>query len=419
MLRIENVNFFRVLSPRDPHSHKEGLDTEGTSAEQGQAGNAEAGRQEGRLEKIPSPHSKRVRHTVSLAAFKSVAITPFSFPFNNALRVREALKLQTLPYAAAGEMQLFPSILKKTPRTCSGVALYIPSGELENCPMPPSQVENKIWPAPLPLASKVGGEGVTFWLDEENVCSMLWRDGIPAFYRWRSRAAATLETERAWYESYCKSKGEEVGEVFVLDAAIPSELADLPNIAKESMTLYPWIGGVNMSRSALDSAVVLERTVHVLSKVAIWFLVMGLFVLTGNGLRYSEARRNINELRGRSVELYRSVFEPARTGPVTDPLSLARFSVQQLRGGSSDTRSISEMFLDLGDIFEQNPDMNITLDVVRYNTDGADFTGIAPNVEAVQEFRRALAERAGSTRIGNLNTVPGGAGYRFDLSVRW
>ena len=372
------------------------------------------------LEKIPSPSSKRVRNAVSLASFKSVAITPFSFPFNNVLRVREALKLQTLPYAAAGEMEFFPSVLEKTSRSCSGVALFIPSCELENPPMPQPRIENIVWPAPLALVSKVGGEGVTFWLDEENICSMLWRASVPVFYRWKPRSGeGAVEKELAWYDLYCRSKGEEAGEIFVLDATAPSELAKVPAIVVESVALCPWIGEVNISRRAIDSAVVLERMVHSLSKAASWVLIMGLMVLAGNGLRYYEARKNVDALRLRTMELYRSVFEPSRTGSIPDPLGLARSTVQQLRGGSSEGHSISEMFSSLGAIFEQNPNMDITLDVARYNADGVDYTGSAPDMETVQVFRRAWVEKAGSVQLGNLNTLPGGTSYRFNLSVKW
>ena len=391
MLRIENVSFFRAFG---------GLDKN--------------------VEKILFPSSKRVKYAVLLAAFKSVAITPFSFPFNNVLRVREALKLQTLPYAAAGEMELFPSVLEKTSRSCNGVALFIPSSELENFSMPPLRIENRVWPAPLILVSKVGGEGVTFWMDEENICSILWRSSTPVFYRWKPRVGeGTLEKELAWYELYCRSRGEEAGEVFVLDATVPPELAEVPDIAMKSVALCPWIGDVNISRSALDSAVVLERMVRSLSKAASWILIMGLLVLAGNGLRYYEARQNIDALRRRTVELYRSVFEPSRTGAISDPLGLARSTVQQLRGGSSEGHSISDMFADLGAIFEQNLSMDVTLDVARYNSDGVDYTGSAPDMETIQEFRRAWVEKAGSVQLGNLNTIPGGTGYRFNLSVKW
>jgi len=391
MLRIENVSFYRVFGASDDK----------------------------KLGKISSASSKRVKYNISLAAFKSVAIMPFAFPFNNISRAREALKLQTLPYATAGKMELFPVVIKKTPRSCSGVALHLPASELENFPTPSPQAENVVWPAPLPLAAKVGGEGITFWVDEDNICSMLWRDGVPAFYRWKSRADTTIEAEYAWYERYCKSKGEEFGDVFTLDATNPSQMAEFQDIAKESMALFPWIGGVNMSRRALDSAVVLERTVNSLSKVACWFLIIGLLFLTGNALRLYEARRNTNQLRTRTVELYRSVFEPNRVGSIPDPIGLARFHVHNARGDFSEGRSITEMFYDLGEIFEQNPDMGITVDVARYDSNGVIYTGTAPDMETVHRFRGAWAERVYSANIGNLSIVPGGSGYRFDLSVRW
>jgi hypothetical protein len=406
---------------------------------------------------------KRVKHTVTLAPLKSVAIFPFSFPFSNILRIREALKLQVLPYASAGEMELFPSLLNKTARSSSGVAWFVPSVELGLRPsvelglrpsaelgLRPSEstaastpIENRVWPAPLPLVSQVEGEGVTLWLDEENICSMLWRGGVPVLYRWKARKGGTQtpgprtqgartqadeESELAWYEAYCASKGEEVGASFALDvtkesatqgaATRGSNNPGLPEIVKKSLTLYPWIGEVNLSRSALDSALGLERTVNSLSRVASWLLVMGLFVLGGNALRYYETQRSVNALRDRSSELYRSTFDPSRTGRIPDPLNLALARVAELRGGSSEGRLINEMFTDLGAIFEQYPSIDVTLDFARYNLEGVDYTGSAPNMEAAQDFWRAWLERASTAQLGNVQNAPG-VGYRFDLSVKW
>jgi hypothetical protein len=367
---------------------------------------------------------KRVRHTVSVTPLKSVAIAPFSFPFNNILRVREALKLQVLPYAAAGGMELFPSLLEKTPRGSSGVAWFVPSRELENVTPPMAQVENRVWPAPLPLVSKVKGEGVTFWLDEDNICSMLWRAGVPVLYRWKPREhvaegqlSFTLESERSWYEAYCKSKGEETGEIFALDATQPSALTEFSVIVRASLELCPWIGDVNLSRSAFDNALVLERAVRSLSRVASWFLVIGLLALAGNGLRYYEAQGSIDELRNRSSELYRSTFDPSRTGRISDPLGLALSKVAELRGGATEGRLLNEVFADLGTILEQNPSMDVTLDSVRYNLEGIDYTGSTPDMETAQEFRRAWVEQANAGPL-NLQNAPG-VGYRFDLSVKW
>ena len=370
---------------------------------------------------FPSQSPRRVKYAVSLIPLKSAAITPFSFPFGNVLRVRDALKLQSLPYAAAGEMELFPSILKKTPRSSEGIAWFVSSKELEDVASllarVPSRGEARVWPAPLPLAAAVEGEGVVFWMDEENICSMLWRGGVPVLYRWKSRKRADLDSERAWYTAYCESKGEEgTGQEFVLDASQSS--ARLLEVVRKSLTLYPWICDVNLARSALDNVLVLERAVRALSRAASWVLAVGLLVFLGNGLRYYEARRGADELRDLSSDLYRSVFDPARAGRIPDPLGLALSKLAELQGGTSEGRSIDEVFSNLGSIFEQNPSMDVTLDLVRYNQEGVDYTGSAPDMETAQDFRKAWAERAGTVLLQNMQNISG-ASYRFDLSVKW
>jgi hypothetical protein len=375
-------------------------------------------------EKIPSPSApKRVKHVVLMTPLKSAAVSPFSFPFSNVLRIREALKLQTLPYAAAGGMDLFPSIANKTPRSSSGVAWFVPSGELEavtslSGSLETGRAELSVWPAPLPLVSKVRGEGAVFWLDESSVSSMLWRDGLPVLYRWKARARTTLDAELEWFRSYCKSREEELGEFFVLNAEEPSELAALPEIIKESLALCPWLGEVNLSQRALDSAVVVERAVQSLSRAAFWILLMGVLVLGGNGLRYYEARRSIDGIRDQSSEIYRSVFDPARTGRIPDPLGLARSKIEELKGGASEGHPLSEVFAELGSIFEQNPSMDVTLDAIRYNVDGVAYSGSAQDREMIQEFWSAWVERGDNVPYPSVNPAPG-VGYRFDMNVRW
>ncbi|MDR3265023.1 MAG: hypothetical protein LBT15_03330, partial [Synergistaceae bacterium] len=259
----------------------------------------------------------------------------------------------------------------------------------------------------------------TIWLDESGICSMLWRGGVPVFYRWKSAERATPEAERAWIEAFCKSRSEEVGEFFAMDATRPSELALLPEIIKESLALYPWLEEVNLSRGALDSALVLERVVRMGTRVAAWLLAFGLLAATGNGLRWYEARQNIDALRGRSVALYREAFDPSATGPISDPLGRARGKMAELTGGSpAEGRLIGDVFSDLGAIFEKNPSMDVTLDSVRYNPDGVEYTGSAPDTGTIQSFRQACAETASSAQIMNMQNAPG-IGYRFDLNVRW
>jgi hypothetical protein len=354
---------------------------------------------------------------VSVTPLRSIAISPFSFPFNNLLRVREALKLQTLPYATTGGMELFPSLVEKTPRSSSGVAWFVPSADLENAIIPDPQIDNMVWPAPLPLVARVAGEGVTLWLDEENICSMLWHGGVPVIYRWKPRERATVESERAWYEAYCKSKEEELGDIFALDATKPYELSRFMEILKESLELCPWIADVNLSKNAINNAMVLERAVRSLSRAVSWALIAGLFVLAGNGLRYYIARQNIDALLEQSSNLYRSVFDPSRAGKIPNPLDLARARMSEIKSGTEE-RSIIGVFSDLGNILEQNPSMDVTLDLVRYNLEGVDYTGSAPDMETAQDFRRAWADISGTAQLQNIQNVSG-VGYRFDLSVKW
>jgi hypothetical protein len=374
------------------------------------------------LEKISRDQPKRVKNAVLLTPLKSVAVSPFAFPFNNVLRVREALKLQALPYASGGEMELFPSLVEKTSRGSGGVVWFVPRAELDAIASLVSEeggaVETKVWPAPLALVSKVSGEGLTVWADERNVCSVLWRGGVPALYRWKPRVDVGAETE--WFRAYCASRGEDVGEVFVLDAANPdgTALSSLPEIIRESVSLYPWIDDVNLSLGALDSALTLEQTVRKLSAAACWLLVMGLFVLTGNGLRWYEARRGIDEARDKSSEIYRSVFDPSRAGRIPDPLGLARSKIAELKGEDIAGRPINQVFDELGGIFERNPSMDVTIDSVRFTLEGVDYTGSTSDAGTPQEFQNAWADIAGNAMLQNVQNAPG-VGYRFDLTVKW
>jgi hypothetical protein len=360
-----------------------------------------------------------VRRTVSLSPLKSVAISSFAFPFSSVVRIREALKLQILPYTAAGKVDLFPSVLEKTARSSSGVVWFTSEGESEGVTAPMSGVENRIWPAPLPLVSQIHGNGTTLWADRANICSILWRNGIPVLCRWKPAARTTPDSEREWMEAYCKSRSEEPGEFFALNAENPSELARLPEIINESIARYPWIEEVNLSHSALNSALGLERALALGTRAAVWLLILGLLVAGGNGMRWYGIRQDIGDLQSRSAALYRETFDPARTGPVSDPLGLARAKIAELKGnGASEGRMISEVFSELGTIFENNPSMDVTLDSVRYNVDRVDYTGSAPDVGTVQSFQRACLENSSSATLENLQAAPG-VGYRFNLSVRW
>lgn len=372
----------------------------------------------GALQRVsPVPPSRRVRRAVILVPMRSLSVSAFAFPFGSVMRVREALRLQTLPYASAGDMELFPTVLERTPRSSSGVVWYASPAEMD-FPEPSGGASPLVWPAPLPLVSRIGGMGVTLWADEENLCSLLWNDGRPVLCRWCARAKGTPESELAWYDRYCRAQGQERGESFVLDATKPEALREVGAIARESLARYPWIGTVNLSRTALEGAMGLERSVRLLTRVAGWVLLMGALVLTGNVLRWHQVRSGAEAVRARSEVLYREAFEPERTGRIGNPVALARDRIAELRGSDAEGRSLEDVLAELGGVFAENPSMDVTLDVLRYNAEGLDCTGSAPDMSTVLTFRKAWEGRAALSQLDNTQSVPG-LGYRFDLRVRW
>ena len=357
------------------------------------------------------------RRAVTLVPMRSLSLDAFSFPFSSAAKVREALRLQVLPYAAAGSVEIFPVLLERTGRAASGVTWYVSPEELTALPEETGS-GGLVWPAPLPLASRVEGTGVTLWADEENLCSLLWQGYKPVLSRWRPKAHATPESELAWFDTCCKGQGLERGSSFVLDATDPEAFASIGEIARESLIHCPWLRDVNLSRTALEGAMGLERSVRLLTRVACWVLLMGGLVLTGSLLRWNQLQHKTEAVRERSEALYREVFDPAHTGRIGNPVSLARDKIAALQGGVSEGRGLDGALADLGEVFAENTSLDVVVDVLRYNAEGLDFTGSAPDMSTVLTFRKAWEGRASLSQLDNTQSVSG-VGYRFDLRVRW
>ena len=62
--------------------------------------------------------------------------------------------------------------------------------------------------------------------------------------------------------------------------------------------------------------------------------------------------------------------------------------------------------------------MDITLDIIRYNSEGLDCNGTAPDMSTILTFRRAWEGKASVAQVDNTQFVSG-IGYRFDLRIRW
>ena len=368
---------------------------------------------------------KARRNFINLAPMKSLSLEDFTFPFSSSTRIASALRLQVMPFTAAGTLELFPVTVSRSGRGASGIVWYASPDELNIPALSYEKASGKTWPAPLPFISQLenyNGSGVTMWVDEENICSLLWQNNKPVLYRWRKLLdEQSEEKELAWYDSYCAAENLDRGGNFVVNAAGDSDPDDdgtFSGIVADSVRICPWINDVNLSRSALEGARDLERTVRLLTRAACWLLAVGVIALTAGVLRWHQVDTQVQEVRARSENYYKQTFDPQRTGRISNPVTLARDKISELTGTSGPTHPLEEVLADIGEIFSSTGSTDITLDVIRYNSEGIDCTGTAPDMSTVLNFRKAWEERNNMAQVDNTQFVAG-IGYRFDLRVRW
>ena len=356
------------------------------------------------------------KEKILLVPMKTLTLESFTFPFSAPSRIAAALRLQVMPFSTAGTVEVFPVITARKGRGAEGIAWYSSPAELDL-----NLVGNiTVWPAPLAFAAGLKeweGSGVTLWLDEECACSLLWQNYKPVLYHWRKIAPEAESQELALWDKYCEAENLSRGGNFVVNAADGEEDdEEFAAIVSESVKQCSWIADVNLSRKALEGARDLERTVRLSTKAAVWVLGLGVAVLCASWMNYASLQEAVASIRARSENYYKSVFEPGRTGRVSNPVMLARDKIAEASGTGGVSHPLEEVFADLGEIFAESSD--IRLDTIRYNAEGIDCTGTAPDQTAVLNFRREWEERGAMAQVDNTQFVSG-IGYRFDLRVRW
>jgi hypothetical protein len=366
-----------------------------------------------------------------LVAFRMLSVSGFKFPFSNPARIREAIKLQTVTYSGGTPIQLFPVHVHKSSKESSGFTFFLPDSELAELEKITEDSSSPIFPAPLALASSVEGDGITVWTDERNICSVIWRSGVPELYRWHAKKESALESEIEWLKKYCESKGiEEKSDVFIFDAE--NDIDDLLPIAKQSFTSFPWLKEVNLSRGAINSVMILERFVRFTSKAAIWLAIFGFIFAAGAWMNYSTISEALSETNSNTEKKYREVFD--RTGRITDAVKQARDKINALKGSGTTGKTLSDVLSDLGFPVTANS-IKITIDNLSYSYDSATVDGSAADTIIIQNYRQSLTDAMQSYRssladagnavqndqpvtLGNFQQIPGG-GFRFNIAIKW
>ena len=351
-----------------------------------------------------------------LVPFRMLSVSGFKFPFLNPTRIREAIKLQTVSYSGGNAIQIFPVLVSKSSKEASVFSFFLPDNELIDLEKILGSTSSPAFPAPLSLASSVNGNGITVWTDEKNICSVIWRSGVPELYRWCARKESALDSEINWLKKYCESKEiEENNDIFIFDAESDSE--NLLSIIRQSFISFPWLKEINLSRGAINSVMILERFVRFASKAAVWLTVLGTIFAAGVWMNHSMISGALADTRRRSEQLYREVFD--KEGRIADPVSQARERINALKGSGATGKTFDGVLSDLG-IPWQIQSIDVTIDSMRYNSEGAVLSGTAENMATIQSLRNSLADAdmGGTVQLGEVNQIPGG-GFRFTLVIRW
>ena len=350
-----------------------------------------------------------------LVPFRMLSISGFKFPFANPAKIRDAIKLQTVTYSGGNPIQIFPIIVNKNPKDTSGFSFFLPDNELIEFEKVTQDSSSPILPAPLALASCVDGNGITVWIDDKNICSAIWRSGTPELYRWHANKESALASEVKWLKKYCESKEMEIDEdkdVFIFDADNDSE--KLLPIIKQSLASFPWLKEINLSRGAINSAMILERFVRVASKAAIWLTVFGSIFATGAWMNYSTVNKALADTRSSIEKLYRDNFGE---GIIRDAVSQARGKINEIKGTEATAKSLGEVLSDIG-VPLTTGSIKITIDSMSYSFDNVNIDGSAADMTVIQNFRSSLAAIGVPTLLAGAQQLPGG-GFRFNIRINW
>lgn len=338
---------------------------------------------------------------------RELSFHPFSFPFGDPARVRQALSLQlsSLLGGTATRPRLHPVILQRDKDHSKGFALVFPEAL---GPSGDPAVKTRLFPAPLALAGALGGHGLGVWADEENVACVLWREGVPVLYRCSPRT----EGEPGEVIEWIRRSSETEIDVLLLDSrGNPEALEQLQAEARRTWAAFPALAALDLSSRQMESALRLESFSSILKPVLSALLVLGLLFDAAAGCALLSAKIRLSGYEEASIRLYRQVFDP--TGPVLDPLSQAKARLAKAQGTDS-ANGLAGSLAMLGRAAE-SAGSGIVLDAIRFSERQAEISGKGPSVEAIRAFQQALD--AGDSSLEDLQQLPGGF-FRFKVTVR-
>ena len=351
--------------------------------------------------------------SVVLVPFRTLVSYRFSYPFGRKGRVRDALRLNFRPVVGEQEEKLAmtPQITRQTSDATEGTAWFASRAEVEEweSKLGPDKI---FWPAPLPFAAEVSGEGLVIWRCAEGCSAMWFSGGEPFFCRWLSASEGTAEELADWGQKYASSFGKNINKLKILDEdEISPEY--ITRSCETALMSSAGLESLDLSNRGADAALQTEAFFGAAFGITRALLILGSIFALSSLLLFAQASTGMDDFNNAPARIYKSIF-----GEYTSsPLSSSARKLRLVTGSGGANMTLDAALSNLSAAWKSDPSASrVMLDSIRYGAESTEVQGLADSMNSVQTLRDALAKNGFSVRIGDVQQVPS-TGLRFNMTL--
>ncbi|MDR1509902.1 MAG: hypothetical protein LBS53_09720 [Synergistaceae bacterium] len=352
---------------------------------------------------------------VMLYPFSNLAAHEFTLPFYGISKARDALKIRFRPLLGEGaeDVVFIPFFTQIGKKSSSGTLFLLHESDAAAAEKEIAEVSGQclIWPTPLVFAGEAGPDGLIVWSGGGRVTSVWLKNWTPVLYRTVSLEGTTPEAEETAALEFIKHAGGTVSKTLLVDSNDVS-FSDIQECGMRTVASCPAYGRLDLSGRGTNMQEEKERMYGVIAKSARAVIVFGVTVLIALCGIYAGQSAVLSEYGDNPSAVYEAAFGERSMQPVASALSKLRAAEN---GGASDT--LSPLLTDISSLYgKSGASGDITIETLRYGSDGADIMGTAVNNEAIQKFRDALEEIGYTPRTDSIQAIPGG-NMRFNMNI--
>jgi hypothetical protein len=352
---------------------------------------------------------------VVLYPFRNLAAHEFTLPFYGISKARDALKIRFRPLLGEGadDVVFIPFFTEIGKKSSSGALFLLHEKDAAIAEHEIAAISEQclVWPTPLAFVGEVGPDGLIIWSGDEYITSVWVKNWTPVLYRTVPGEGTTPETEETAALEFIKYAGGSVSKTLLVDSNDVS-FSDIQECGTRTVTSCPAYGSLDLSGRGTNVQEEKERVYGAISKIARAAIVFGVTFLTALLGIYALQSSVLSAYGDNPSAVYEAAFEERSMQPVASALSKLRAAET---GEAPDT--ISPLLTDISSLYEKSGIMgDITIETLRYGSDGSDIMGTAKNNEAIQNFREALEEIGYTPRTDSIQSIPGG-NMRFNMNI--